>query len=78
MAILGVSDCFLQLGYTICDLHVYDWLFVINRENISVNSWSASQNISFFKVTILTGALMTPPCTVEYFESVVNLTKTVR
>lgn len=77
MAILGVSVCFLQLGYTKCDLHVYDWLFVINKENISVNR-AASQNISFFEVTILTGALMTPPCTLEYFESVVNLAKTVR
>lgn len=44
---------------------------------ISVNR-SASQNISFFEVTILTGVLMTPPCTLEYFELVVNLAKTVR
>lgn len=77
MAILDVSVCFLQLGYTICDLHVYNWLFVINKENISVNR-SASQNISIFEVMTLTGALMTPPCTLEYFESVVNLAKTVQ
>lgn len=77
MAILGVSVCFLQLGYTICDLHVYNWLFVINKENISVNR-SASQNISIFEVTTLTGALMTPPCTLEYLESVINLAKTVQ
>lgn len=77
MAILDVSVWFSQLGYTICDLHVYDWLYVINKENISVNR-SASQNISIFEVTILKGTLMTPPCTLEYFESVVNLAKKAR